>query len=78
MKVEKNGGGFQYGWQIWEWPDVMIEAEFHAVWNSPQGILIDITPKQIDTHKILFLPDANRTYEGKQVNNFRQPLRQTL
>ena len=30
--IKNNGGSIQYGWQIWETiPDLMAEAEFHAV-----------------------------------------------
>lgn len=67
--VAKNGGSIQYGWRIGEWSGVMIEAEFHAVWLSPNGKFIDITP--FDEEQILFLPDNTKIYEGKQVNNIR-------
>jgi hypothetical protein len=62
-KVEKDGGRIQFGWAIWEWPSVMIEAEFHANWISPEGKQIDITPKPEGISKILFLPDSTRTYD---------------
>ena len=45
-KVLSSGGKMLCGWQIWEWPNVMIEAEFHAIWQSPEGDWVDITPKQ--------------------------------
>ncbi len=73
-KIEKEGGTVQYGWRIWECPRIMIEAEFHAVWLSPQNHFVDITPTQFDTNKILFLPDKIRKYEGKQINNIKHPL----
>jgi hypothetical protein len=53
----------------------MIEAEFHAVWRDPGDTLHDITRKQIPLDRILFLPDPERKYEGRQVNNVRRPLR---
>jgi hypothetical protein len=74
-RTEQDGGSVCYGWQIWEWPDVMIEAEFHAVWRDAVGRLHDITPKQIPIDMILFLPDPERKYEGRQVNNVRRALR---
>lgn len=81
-KIDKEGGDVQYGWIIWEIPTIMVEAEFHAVWISPEKKLIDITPcsremdnKTIDIRRILFLIDPSIRYEGKQVNNIRQPLR---
>lgn len=75
--IKKNGGSIQYGWQIWETlPDVMCEAEFHAVWVDKKGNFRDITPKSIPNIKrILFLPDPARKYEGKQIDNFRVALK---
>lgn len=72
--VREHGGSVCYGWQIWEWPGVYIEAEFHAVWRDPGGILRDLTPKQLPFQQILFLPDAARAYDGRQVKNVRRAL----
>jgi hypothetical protein len=72
--VAQQGGSVCYGWQIWEWPGVMIEAEFHAVWRSPIGELHDVTPKRGGVPNILFLPDSRRRYEGRQVCNVRHAL----
>ncbi len=74
-QIEKEGGRVQYGWQLWEWPGVMIQAEFHAVWVDTDGKLHDLTPKQVERiHTILFLPDTSRIYEGRQVDNVRLAL----
>lgn len=73
--VDTNGGTVCYGWQIWESPRTFIEAEFHAVWRKQTGALVDIAAKQVPTPWILFLPDPQRQYEGKQVNNVRLALR---
>ena len=72
-KVSYDGGSMQYGWAIWEWPDVMLEGEFHAVWISPQGNLIDITPNI--ENKILLLPDNSISYDfnlRKKIPNKRK------
>lgn len=71
--VEEHGGSICYGWQLWEWPSVMIEAEFHAVWRSSTGELRDLTPKLRPVPQVLFLPDPGRKYEGRQVSNRRTP-----
>lgn len=71
QKVGKDGGSRQLGWQIWQIPDIMIEAEFHAVWKSPHGSLVDITPKSKPIDRILFIPDYNSKYYGAQRNNIR-------
>jgi len=73
-KVKSHGGRVQYGWTIWEKPEVLLEAEFHAVWVSLADELIDVTPKVDREQKILFLPDANRVWEGEPVDNVRFPL----
>ncbi len=62
------------GWAIWEVPGVFIEAEFHAVWRNGAGELIDLTPRAIATERITFLPDPNRKYLGRQVDNVRKAL----
>ncbi|MEZ0470041.1 hypothetical protein [Luteimonas salinilitoris] len=32
-KIARAGGRMLCGWQLWEWPHVLVEAEFHAVWR---------------------------------------------
>jgi len=70
-KVDKDGGSRQLGWEIWQIPGIMIEAEFHAVWKSPKGRLVDVTPKSKPIDRILFIPDRNSEYDGAQRNNIR-------
>ncbi len=55
----------QYGWAIWEWPNVMLEAEHHAVYELPAGPpWIDITPSLIpNVSRRLFLPDDSAIYD---------------
>ncbi len=74
-KVEVEGGRIQHGWQIWEWPNYYIEAEFHAVWLSPANSFVDITPRDEPIDRILFLADHTRIYEGKSIDNVRRTLR---
>jgi hypothetical protein len=74
QQVIQHGGEAVIGWQIWEIENVLVEAEFHAVWRDPQGTLQDITPKPGGTDQILFLPDPARRYQGRQVDNMRQPI----
>lgn len=75
--IKQKGGAIQYGWQIWETlPEIMAEAEFHAVWKDSDGNYHDITPKEIpEITEILFLPDSKRTYLGRQVDNIRIALK---
>ena len=71
--IKNKGGTIQCGWQIWETiPDLMAEAEFHAVWADNSGKLHDITPKSLpEINQILFLPDPVRKYGGRQIDNVR-------
>lgn len=73
--IEKHGGRVQFGWTIWEYPSIFLEAEFHATWINPQGKIIDITPKPDGETTILYLKDSKRVYENKLVDNIRKPLR---
>lgn len=76
-KIERDGGSIQYGWVIWEWVNVLVEAEFHAVWRSPEGRLICVSPNDQNEDKILFLPDDSRVFDGtNRVDNLRMSLRQ--
>ena len=55
-KIRVEGGSIVFGWTIWEWADVLLTAEFHAVWKSPDGVLFDITPKPHGEKTIIFVP----------------------
>jgi hypothetical protein len=72
--VDRAGGEPCYGWRIWELPWAYVEAEFHVVWRSPDGELVDITPTQTGISRILFVPDPSAVYEGRQVKNVRRAL----
>ena len=52
----------------------MVEAEFHCVWASPEGDLIDLSPKIEKGDAIIFVPDPNAKYTGVQIENIRKPL----
>lgn len=73
-RVMEQGGKEILGWKIWEWYGLMIEAEFHVVWQSADGTLHDITPCLSESDRVLFLPDVSLRYEGKQISNIRRPL----
>lgn len=61
-KVQREGGSAVYGWQFAEYA-YMIEAEFHAIWQSPEGKIIDITPSaDPEAKQILFVIDSNKKY----------------
>ncbi|MCE1181464.1 MAG: SEC-C domain-containing protein [Rhodocyclales bacterium] len=77
-KIKKDGGAIVYGWQLWEWPNVLVEGEFHAIWRSPEGNLVDVTPKADNEERGLFVPDERRAYRGVSIDNVRVALRDDL
>lgn len=73
-RIAESGGSVQYGWRVWEWANTLIEAEYHAVWRTPDSTLVDITPAPKNFRHTLFLPDSSRAYEGRQVDNIRKAI----
>jgi hypothetical protein len=78
-KVQREGGHIQYGWSIWEWPKVFVEAEHHAVYEAPAGSpWRDITPCERRSAKRLFLPDDTATYDFENEGILRENKRLAL
>lgn len=69
-KLKKDGGSVHYGWAILQ-NNIVCEAERHAVWESPDGELIDITPRDVKLDEIMFLSDNDFVYEGQLTDNVR-------
>lgn len=55
--IEKHGGQKILGCSIWQSANVLIEAEAHAVWKSPSGNMVDVTPHSNNETSILFSVD---------------------
>lgn len=75
----KNGGRIQFGFAIWEWPRVFIEAEHHAVYDPGNGSpLVDVTPALATESARTFLRDDTAEYdftnEGYCRDNHRHAL----
>ena len=69
-EIEESGGKLIVGWQIWK-SNFLIEGESHAVWESPEGVLYDFTPKANNAKTILFIEDPRIIYEGKNIDSIR-------
>lgn len=54
-KVAADGGTGIEGWAIWYQEDVLVEGEPHAVWKSPAGELVDVTPREGGYPQVMFL-----------------------
>lgn len=78
--VSREGGAIRFGWAIWEWPRVFIEAEHHAVYESPHGVLTDLTPPAPEDQQTarLFLRDDSTVYDFDQPDARRDNIRQAL
>lgn len=72
--IKKYGGQRILGRSIWQRANVLIEAEAHAIWESPSGDMIDITPHVNGEDSILFLVDPKMTYDGNIIPNIRKAL----
>jgi hypothetical protein len=72
--VAELGGSSVVGWQVWEWPGILIEGEFHAVWKSPDGELLDVSRKDEGEQRILFIPDPRIVYHGEAIDSIRIPI----
>lgn len=73
-QVCAHGGSACYGWALWEWPRLFLEAEFHAVWRDSDETLHDIAPRAGDSRTLLFLPDPARVFDGRRVKSVRKPI----
>jgi hypothetical protein len=71
QQIDAYGGRVVYGWNIYVWPRVLCEFEFHALWLSPTGALCDISPRPDKEPDCLFLRDDARQYTGQRVQNIR-------
>lgn len=75
LQVDELGGRVQHGWVLWEWPGVLIEAEFHSVWVAPDGSWVDVTPRSDAEHTVLFVADPKRVFDGRAIDSVRVALR---
>ncbi len=72
--IKENGGSMTTGWAIWQRANILLHAEAHAIWKSPEGALLDITPHEYNDQKILFLEDTKVCYSGVVIPSIYKPL----
>lgn len=78
-RVAEAGGRIQFGWTIWEWPRVLIEAEHHAVHDPGDGQpWIDLTPAQDGEIERLFVADDRAPYDFTNPGSRRRNIRKAL
>lgn len=72
--VKESGGKRILGRVIWQWANILVEGEAHAIWESPDGKLIDVTPNSYNENRILFLKDPDMVYSNMVIGSIRMPL----
>lgn len=77
-KVKADGGVTLEGWAIWYQEGVIVEGEAVAIWKSPTGELVDITPRDDENPQIMFLEEAGIWKDGGPVATKRTALSDSL
>ncbi len=73
-QTEEHGGSAVLGWTVWERPNAFLFTEFHTVWESPIGELLDVSAKADGEPRILFIPDSSICYTGVRIHGTHLPL----
>ena len=55
-QVARHGGRAAFGWAMWV-NQLFLMGEFHVVWISPGGAVVDVTPAAEGETEIVFAPD---------------------
>jgi hypothetical protein len=78
----KHGGRRIHGWALWQFSQNgvdLIVADFHSVWEKPDGTIVDVTPPKFGT-RVLFVPDPalaiGRIGNAQQLHNNRTNFRE--
>lgn len=61
--VAAYGGKAVFGWSVWIRHDGHYTAVHHAVWQKPDGELVDVTPSETDTTAVLFMADSRVPFD---------------
>ncbi len=73
-QVEESGGKAICGWAVWERPAAYLFTEFHMVWESPSGELMDVSAKADGETRTLFVRDSGIRYTGGRIRGAHLPL----
>jgi hypothetical protein len=74
LQVLSFGGSAQHGWLIWEFPGILIEGEFHAVWRQTDNSMLDVSIKPDGETQVLFAPDRVRMFDNRRIPNIRMAI----
>ncbi len=57
----RKQGEIVFGWSLWD-VEHAVEAQHHAVWLSPDGNMLDITPNESNSPYTVFAVDRGREF----------------
>lgn len=57
-----EGGKRVHGWALWQYPGLVM-GDFHSVWETPEGSLVDVTPPKFGATRVLFARDRRERIE---------------
>lgn len=69
-KVGRDRGKSRFGWAILQ-GSFICEAEHHAIWESDEGELVDVTPREDEMKEIMFVSDNDLVFQGNAIDNVR-------
>jgi hypothetical protein len=72
--IADRGGEIVYGWLVWQYRNIFVEAEHHVIWRKPTGELACVTPQTPPEKAITFILAPSATYDfdkGLVTNNIR-------
>jgi len=72
-KIAECGGVRVHGWRVYQIPLALMEAEFHAVWESPQGFKRDVSDCE-GQKEVVFIPEPKRSFKDRRIQNVFYPL----
>ena len=55
LYMSDRGGRMVTGWTVWEDPGVYLSLEHHAVWRSPEGDLLCVSPQMCGERRVVFV-----------------------
>jgi hypothetical protein len=71
-QIKRAGGAIETGWAFRELIGISIHTIAHAIWITPQGRRVDITPWQYaPERRVLFLPDSRVAIKRGYTAGFR-------
>ncbi|TKA98189.1 hypothetical protein FAZ78_02195 [Cereibacter changlensis] len=65
-------GDAVFGWLLWQHADIWIEAHHHAVLQTQDGRLVDLTPQPDGEAAVLFLTDPSKPFDFDNPKPFRK------